>query len=101
MLRLLTDENFNGYIVRGLQRRRPALELVRVQDVGLGEADDPTILEWAAVHDYILLFRFIRIRVRSDADAADRTPRSLRYRRAAAAAELRLHPTPPYRDRAR
>lgn len=55
MLRLLTDENFNGYIVRGLQRRRPALELVRVQDVGLGEADDPTILEWAAVHDYILL----------------------------------------------
>jgi predicted nuclease of predicted toxin-antitoxin system len=55
MLRLLADENFNGYIVRGLLRRRPDLELVRVQDVGLGEANDPAILEWAAVHNYILL----------------------------------------------
>lgn len=40
MLHLLADENFNGYIVRGLLRRRPDLELVRVQDVGLGEAND-------------------------------------------------------------
>lgn len=55
MLRLLTDENFNGYIVRGLLRRRPDLELVRIQDVGLAKANDPAILEWAAVHDYILL----------------------------------------------
>ncbi len=44
MLRLLADENFNGYIIRGLLYRRPDLALVRVQDVGLGEADDPTIL---------------------------------------------------------
>jgi predicted nuclease of predicted toxin-antitoxin system len=55
MLRLLADENFNGYIVRGLLRRRPEMEVVRVQYVGLGEADDPTILEWAATHDRILL----------------------------------------------
>jgi hypothetical protein len=55
MLRLLADENFNGHIVRGLFRRRPELELVRVQDVGLAEADDPTILEWSAVHNRILL----------------------------------------------
>ena len=55
MLRLLADENFNGHIVRGLFRRRPELDLVRVQDVGLGEADDPTILEWTAVHNRILL----------------------------------------------
>ena len=55
MLSLLADENFNGHIVRGLFRRRPDLELVRVQDVGLREAEDPTILEWAAVHDRILL----------------------------------------------
>lgn len=48
-------ENFNGYIVQGLLRGRPGLELVRVQDVGLREADDPAILEWAAVHNYILL----------------------------------------------
>ena len=55
MLRLLADENFNGYIVRGLLRRRPELELVRVQAVGLGEADDPAILAWAAANDRILL----------------------------------------------
>lgn len=55
MLRLLTDENFNGHIMRGLFRRRPELDLVRVQDVGLGKAEDPTILEWAAAHNRILL----------------------------------------------
>lgn len=55
MLRLLANENFNGYIVRGLLRRRPNLELARVQDVGLGEADDATILQWTATHNYILL----------------------------------------------
>lgn len=55
MLRLLADENFNSYIVRGLLRRRPDLELTRVQDVGLRESDDLTILAWAADHNYILL----------------------------------------------
>ncbi len=55
MLRLLADENFNGYSVRGLLRRRPGLDLVRIQDVGLAKSDDPTILAWAALHDYILV----------------------------------------------
>ena len=55
MLRLLSDENFNGDIVRGLLLHRPALNLLRVQDVGLQKADDPTILAWAASHDRILL----------------------------------------------
>ena len=41
MLRLLSDENFNGDIVRGLLFHRPNLNLIRVQDVGLLEADDP------------------------------------------------------------
>ena len=35
MLRLLTDEDVHGDIVDGLRRRQPALDLVRVQDVGL------------------------------------------------------------------
>ena len=35
MLRLAADENFNGDIVRGLLRRNPKLDIVRVQDVGL------------------------------------------------------------------
>jgi hypothetical protein len=47
MLRLAADENFNNDIVRGLLRREPGLDIVRIQDVGLSGADDPTVLEWA------------------------------------------------------
>ncbi|MDJ1180985.1 DUF5615 family PIN-like protein [Roseofilum sp. BLCC_M91] len=54
-VRLLTDENFNGAILRGLIRRLPELDIVRVQDVGLMNADDPDILEWAANEGRILL----------------------------------------------
>lgn len=55
MLRLLSDENFNGDIVRGLLRRHPELDLLRVQDVGLIQARDPDILEWAAQEQRVLL----------------------------------------------
>ena len=55
MLRLVSDENFNGDIVRGLLLRQPALDLYRVQDVGLEEADDPTILAWAAANNRIVV----------------------------------------------
>lgn len=55
MLRLLADENFNGDIVRGLLLRRPDLDLVRVQDVGLRNAEDPDILAWAADNNRIVL----------------------------------------------
>jgi len=48
MLRLAADENFNGDIVRGILRRNPKLDIVRVQDVGLSGADDPSVLQWAA-----------------------------------------------------
>lgn len=40
MLKLAADENFNNDIVRGLLRRNPTLDIVRVQDVGLSGADD-------------------------------------------------------------
>ncbi|MEJ5375593.1 MAG: DUF5615 family PIN-like protein [bacterium] len=55
MLRLAADENFNNDIVRGLSRRKPDFDIVRVQDVGLSGADDPTILEWAAQEGRVLL----------------------------------------------
>jgi predicted nuclease of predicted toxin-antitoxin system len=55
MLSLLSDENFNGDIVRGLSLRQPSLDLLRVQDVGLQKVDDPLILEWAAINRRILL----------------------------------------------
>jgi predicted nuclease of predicted toxin-antitoxin system len=55
MVRLLADENFHGDAVKGLLARRPKLDLIRVQDVGLIHADDPVILAWAALNDRILL----------------------------------------------
>ena len=54
-MKFLTDENFEGAIFRGLIRHKPDIDLVRVQDVGLLEADDPTILEWAYQAGRILL----------------------------------------------
>jgi len=44
MFRFLSDENFNGDIVRGLLLREPNLDLLRVQDVGLRNAEDPDIV---------------------------------------------------------
>lgn len=35
MLRFAADENFNADVVRGLRRRLPELDIVRVQDVSL------------------------------------------------------------------
>ena len=55
MLRLLADENFNQRIVRGLSRRKPDLEILGVQDIGLRETDDQEILEWAAGEGRIIL----------------------------------------------
>ena len=54
-MRLLADENFNGAILRGLMRRLPELDIIRVQDVGLMSTDDPDILEWAANEKRVLL----------------------------------------------
>lgn len=55
MLRLAADENFNGDIVRGLLRRNPKLDIIRVQDVGLSGADDPSVLQWAADQGRIIV----------------------------------------------
>jgi hypothetical protein len=55
MWRLLSDENFNGDILRGLTLRQPALDVVRTQDVGLVGVDDAAVLAWAADHDRVLL----------------------------------------------
>ena len=42
-MKLISDEDFNNRIVRGLLRRFPALDLVRVQDVGLIGKLDPVV----------------------------------------------------------
>ncbi|MCP5050756.1 MAG: hypothetical protein GY940_26570 [bacterium] len=72
MLRFAADENFNNNIVRGLRRRNPNLDIIRIQDAGLSGADDPNVLEWAAgeerillTHDVATITRFAFDRVKS------------------------------------
>jgi len=55
MLRLLTDENFDQNIVRGLYRRIPHLDLLSVRDVGLAGLPDPLLLDWAAKQNRTML----------------------------------------------
>lgn len=55
MLRLAADENLNGDIVRGLLRRNPQVDIVRVQDVGLSGANDLAVLEWAATENRVVV----------------------------------------------
>ncbi len=70
MLRLLADENLDGNIVRGLLRRLPAADIVRVQRVLRPGLPDPEILAWAAIehrvvvtHDVATMTRFAFERV--------------------------------------
>jgi uncharacterized protein DUF5615 len=55
MLRLAADENFNNDILRGLLRRNPNLEIIRVQDTAVSGGEDPEVLEWAATEGCVLL----------------------------------------------
>lgn len=71
MLRLAADENLNNDIVRGVLRRNPEVDIVRIQDAGLSGADDPTVLEWAAqtgrvllTHDVTTITRYAYERIR-------------------------------------
>jgi hypothetical protein len=45
VLRLISDQNFNGRVLRGLRRRIPDLDIVRTQDVDLARAGDEALLE--------------------------------------------------------
>jgi hypothetical protein len=70
MLRLATDEDFNNRIMRGLLRRKPDLDIVRVQDAGLAGKGDAEVLEWAArearvlfTHDVTTMKRYVDERV--------------------------------------
>ncbi|WP_425437556.1 DUF5615 family PIN-like protein [Nocardioides gansuensis] len=56
----MADENFDGNILAGLRRAVPELDIVRVQDVGLRTADDPTILARPAERNRALLTHDVR-----------------------------------------
>ena len=54
-MKFAADENFNNRIIRGLLRRHPDLDIVRIQDTAVAGADDLKVLEWAANVERILL----------------------------------------------
>ena len=60
MLKLATDENVDGRVIRGLLAGMPDLDIVRAQDAGFSGADDPSILAWAAAEGRVLLTHDVR-----------------------------------------
>ena len=55
MIRLGADEDLDNHIVRGLRHRLPAVDIARVQDVGLICASDHEVLAWAAEAERVLV----------------------------------------------
>lgn len=55
MLRLASDADVHGEILRGLRRRLPVIDLVRVQDALPEGTPDPEVLVWAATENRILV----------------------------------------------
>ncbi len=55
MLRLASDADVHGDIVRGLRRRRPEIDLIRAQDVLPEGTPDPEVLAWAATEGRVLI----------------------------------------------
>jgi hypothetical protein len=54
-VRFLADEDFDNRIIRGLFRRMPDLDLVRVQDTEVSKANDGKVLAWAATENRVML----------------------------------------------
>lgn len=55
MLRLASDADVHGEIIRGLRRRCPDLDLVRVQEILPEGVGDCEVLAWAAGENRILI----------------------------------------------
>jgi hypothetical protein len=54
-VKFLVDEDFNHDLVRGLLRRSPGTDLVRVQDLGLRGSTDDAVLGRAASEGRVVL----------------------------------------------
>lgn len=71
MWRLALDQNFNQDLFNAVERRygeygergEPDLDAVRLIDVGLSEAADEVVLEWAAQQERIVLTHDIKTMV--------------------------------------
>jgi hypothetical protein len=55
MLRLGSDADVHGEIIRGLRRRRPEIDLVRAQDALPEGTPDAEVLAWSAAENRVLI----------------------------------------------
>jgi hypothetical protein len=55
MLRLASDADVHGAILRGLRRRLPGIDLVRIQDALPEGTPDSAVLAWAAAENRVLI----------------------------------------------
>jgi hypothetical protein len=55
MLRLASDADVHGDIIRGLRRRMPDIDLVRAQDALPEGAPDSKVLAWAVAENRVLI----------------------------------------------
>jgi len=53
--RFLADHDLNEHIVEGVNRREPALEIVRAREVGVADRLDTDVLQYAAEHGLIVI----------------------------------------------
>jgi predicted nuclease of predicted toxin-antitoxin system len=53
--RFLADQDFNEHVIQGVWRLEPAVQFLRVRDVGLDEKSDSDVLEYAAKENWIVI----------------------------------------------
>lgn len=70
-MRFLADENLNYDLVRATLRQGVAIDIVRVQDVGLAGTDDPTVLAWAAAENRVVVTHDVNTMPRHAYDRVD------------------------------
>ena len=53
--RFLADQDFNEHVIQGVWRLEPAVQFLRLRDVGLDEKSDSEVLEYAAKENWIVI----------------------------------------------
>ena len=53
--RFYADHDLNGYLIEGVLRREPAIELLRAREAGMHARPDPEVLEFASQHGLIIV----------------------------------------------
>ena len=67
-MKFVADVNFNNHILKGLRARVPSLDVIRLQDLGMGRTIDPEVLQWAADDGRIVLTHDVKTMTKYAAD---------------------------------